>query len=79
DSNNSLLETSSGNLENGYASWTSVKIYTRNIYIVVVKIDMTGDRVISTGADQYSYKYVIVSEDSDGRVSFSDTDEWYGM
>ncbi|MGB9621638.1 MAG: hypothetical protein ACPL4C_04270 [Brevinematia bacterium] len=77
DSNNVLLETATGKLENGVSSWTSVKIYTYGAYVVVVKIDQTGDNTINIG-DIYSYKFVIVSNDN-GYINFSDTDSWYSL
>lgn len=78
DQNNTILEISTGRLENGFSSWTSYKTYTRGVYIVVVKIDETGDNQISQG-DSYSYKYVTVNEDNQPSLSFSSSDNWYGM
>lgn len=79
DTNNVLLETTTGKLENGFSSWTSYRTYTKGAYIVVVKIDNTGDNKISSGGDTYSYKLVVVGEDSDATVNFSDLDNWYGL
>ncbi|MCS7299226.1 MAG: hypothetical protein RMJ37_04585 [Spirochaetia bacterium] len=79
DQNNVLLETSSGRLERGYSTWTSYRNYVRGTYIIVVKIDMTGDNNISSGGDVFSYKFVVITEDGNGTVSFSDLDNWYGL
>ncbi|MCX8029055.1 MAG: hypothetical protein N2712_03575 [Brevinematales bacterium] len=79
DNKNVLLESATGNLDRGYSSWTSYRNYNRGVYIVVVKIDMTGDKVFSSGEDIFSYKYVVVAEDNSSAVSFSDTDNWIGL
>lgn len=78
DEHNIILESGNGRLENGFGSWTSVRQYSKGAYIVVVKIDENGNNLfLPTDGDKYSYKYVIVGEDSDSSVSFSNFDPWY--
>lgn len=78
DNQNIILESGNGRLENGFSSWTSVRQYSKGAYIVVVKIDENGnDLFLPTDGDKYSYKYVVVGEDSDSSVSFSSFDPWY--
>lgn len=78
DEQNIILESGNGRLENGFSSWTSIRQYSKGAYIVVVKIDENGNNYfLPTDGDKYSYKYVIVGEDSDSSVSFSSFDPWY--
>ncbi|MFN4244926.1 MAG: hypothetical protein ACK4F9_02095 [Brevinematia bacterium] len=80
DSKNTILEVNTGRLESGFSSWTSYKEYARGVYIVVVKIDGNEDnRITPSQGDIYSYKYVVVNEDNQASVSFSSTDNWYGL
>jgi hypothetical protein len=77
DTNNIVLEVTSGNLGSGYVSWVSSKDYTYGLYFVVVKIDKTGDNKINAG-DEYSFKYIILTPSSN-TINFSDNDTWYSL
>lgn len=79
DTNNVLLESGNGRLDKGYSTWESYRVYARNAYIVVVRIDMTGDDKVTPGGDVYSYKILLLREEGEGVVSFSGNDNWFGL
>ncbi len=74
DPSNVLLDKNSGKLEQGRATWTSYRSFSSGFYIVVVKIDTTGDERIGYG-DIYGVKFIDLSLSN--TVKFTDDpSEW---